>query len=92
MSRLKRQDRRFGASRGSRDFPAGYYIISSDREMARSLLPYFDQALSMLDTVAKMTKLDLFIPELRAKRAQIAYQKLDPQIAQISQMDGQING
>jgi hypothetical protein len=73
VRRLRRKDKRIGSSR---DSAGGYYLISNSDELVSTLKPYFDQALSMLETVHEMTGMDLFLPELRGKRAQLANQKL----------------
>jgi hypothetical protein len=72
VSRLKRKEKNIGVCRGHRNDPPGYYLIANEDERRKSLLPYYDQAVSMLRTVHEQTGVDLFVPELMAKRRQLA--------------------
>lgn len=59
---------RIGACRGSKNFPSGYFLISSAAEQEMSLKPLFSQAVDQLRTCSAMTGCDFGVPQLMANR------------------------
>lgn len=88
---LKREHKPwFGVCRGSKNDPPGYFWIQNDTELVTSLFPYASQGVSMIETIAEITKdrEGWFIPELRARLKALKEAKLDPPITQIPQIEG----
>lgn len=64
---LRGQGYPIGSSRG-KGASGGYYWITSPAEQESTLRPFFDQAVSMLTTCAKMTGLDMGVANLLPMR------------------------
>ena len=80
VAKLKRKHAPFlGVCRSAEDYPPGYYWCQTDTEIVDSLMPYAAQGVSMIENVAKITKQDWLVPELRDRLKTLKGLKLMPE-------------